>query len=241
MLAASLRHVRANAVGYLALFIALGGTSYAAVPLPRNSVGTAQIKKSAVTSAKVKNGSLAAADLSKAARKSLRGKAGPKGPAGAKGDPGLSNGVAGGDLVGTYPNPAIAAGAVTTSKLAGVPHVSLGLSASQSVADDTSTPLSLDLENEDSFGMHDPATPSQFTAPVAGLYLVSARTTWFLNGIGWRMVTVQDPNNSNDPGHSRSRNTAGRCGVLPGQGRNRAIGRRGEARGRGPSDLPAPP
>src|SRR5581483_2402945 len=42
----------------LALAVALGGTSYAAVSLPANSVGTAQLKNDAVTSLKVKNGSL---------------------------------------------------------------------------------------------------------------------------------------------------------------------------------------
>ena len=35
-------HIRANTVAYLALFVALGGTSYAAVSLPRNSVGAAR-------------------------------------------------------------------------------------------------------------------------------------------------------------------------------------------------------
>lgn len=34
-------HVRANAVSYVALFVALGGTSYAALRLPANSVGAA--------------------------------------------------------------------------------------------------------------------------------------------------------------------------------------------------------
>ena len=45
-------------VASLALTIALGGTSYAAVTLPRSSVGTAQLKRNAVTSVKVKNRSL---------------------------------------------------------------------------------------------------------------------------------------------------------------------------------------
>src|SRR3954451_18513690 len=48
---------------YLALFVALGGTSYAAASLPRNSVGTAQIQNQAVTGAKVRNGSLTAGDF----------------------------------------------------------------------------------------------------------------------------------------------------------------------------------
>jgi hypothetical protein len=39
-----LAHLRRNAVGYLALSIALGGTSYAAVELPRDSVGRDQLR-----------------------------------------------------------------------------------------------------------------------------------------------------------------------------------------------------
>ncbi|MCU0258122.1 MAG: hypothetical protein MUF56_03775 [Solirubrobacteraceae bacterium] len=81
-----LRHVRSNLVAYLALFVALGGTSYAAVNLPRNSVGTAQLKPSAVTSAKVKNGSLLAADFRRGQlRAGPQGAAGPAGPAGERG------------------------------------------------------------------------------------------------------------------------------------------------------------
>ena len=53
-----LAHVRGQAVAYLALFVALGGTSYAALSLPANSVGTKQIRNGAVTSKKVANGSI---------------------------------------------------------------------------------------------------------------------------------------------------------------------------------------
>ena len=41
-------HARRHAVAYLALFVALGGTSYAATQLPANSVGTAQLRPGAV-------------------------------------------------------------------------------------------------------------------------------------------------------------------------------------------------
>lgn len=53
----------ANVVASLALFIALGGISYAAATLPKNSVGAKQIKKNAVTSSKVKSKSILGSDL----------------------------------------------------------------------------------------------------------------------------------------------------------------------------------
>ena len=60
-----LRHLRSNVVAYLALIVAMGGTSYAAVNLPKDSVTAKQIKKNAVRSAEVKNGSLRAKDFKK--------------------------------------------------------------------------------------------------------------------------------------------------------------------------------
>jgi hypothetical protein len=69
----------ANVVSSLALFVALGGTSYA---VARNSVGTAQLRANAVTSKKVKNRSLRASDLSPSARIGVRGPRGATGPPG---------------------------------------------------------------------------------------------------------------------------------------------------------------
>jgi hypothetical protein len=56
-------HIRSNVVGYAALFVALSGTAYAAGQLPKNSVGTKQIKSNAVNGAKVADGSLTGADV----------------------------------------------------------------------------------------------------------------------------------------------------------------------------------
>jgi hypothetical protein len=98
----------AFAVSLLALFVALGGTSYAAVTVGRNTVGTAQLKPGAVTASKVKVGaigaaavarhSLRAADFVKgqlptgatgaAGRPGAAGATGPSGPPGAPGTPG---------------------------------------------------------------------------------------------------------------------------------------------------------
>ncbi|HVO55388.1 MAG TPA: hypothetical protein VMT37_13335 [Solirubrobacterales bacterium] len=53
----------ANVVATLALFVALGGASYAAVSLPTNSVGAKQLRKNAVTAAKIKNGAVTGAKV----------------------------------------------------------------------------------------------------------------------------------------------------------------------------------
>jgi hypothetical protein len=48
----------AMVVACLALLVALGGTGYAAIKLPANSVGTKQLKRGAVTGVKVKRNAL---------------------------------------------------------------------------------------------------------------------------------------------------------------------------------------
>ena len=69
-----LAYLRRHHIGLLALFIALGGTSYAAAKLPKNSVGSSQIRTGAVTQSK----------LQKSLQSKLA-KAGTPGPAGATG------------------------------------------------------------------------------------------------------------------------------------------------------------
>ncbi len=50
--------IRKNPIAYLALFVALGGTSYARDPASANSVGTHQLRNGAVTDTKVRRHSL---------------------------------------------------------------------------------------------------------------------------------------------------------------------------------------
>lgn len=52
-----------NVVATTALFIALGGVSFAAVRLPSGSVGTPQLKNRAVSTAKIRNGSITEAKI----------------------------------------------------------------------------------------------------------------------------------------------------------------------------------
>ena len=46
-------HLRSNLVGWIALFVALGGTGYAAIGIPRNSVGSAQLRNHSITPVKL--------------------------------------------------------------------------------------------------------------------------------------------------------------------------------------------
>jgi hypothetical protein len=63
----------ANVIATVALFAALGGSSYAALNLPKASVGPKQLKKNSVTSPKVKRGLLLVSDLKASQRASLPG------------------------------------------------------------------------------------------------------------------------------------------------------------------------
>jgi hypothetical protein len=77
----------ANVTATLALFVALGGSSYAAL-----NVGSEDVRDGSLTGRDVRNGSLAAADLGESAtaarrrgRRGARGRRGPRGPAGPAG------------------------------------------------------------------------------------------------------------------------------------------------------------
>jgi hypothetical protein len=78
----------AMVVACLALLVALGGTGYAAVSLPRNSVGTDQLRTGSVTSAKVQDFSLSRTDFRPGTL--TRGARGPRGLAGPTGAPGAA-------------------------------------------------------------------------------------------------------------------------------------------------------
>jgi hypothetical protein len=75
-------HLAHNVVAYLALFVALGGTSYAAA-----KIGSKQIKNNSILSKDVKNKTLLGKDF-----KSGQLHAGPAGPTGATGARGVTGG-----------------------------------------------------------------------------------------------------------------------------------------------------
>jgi hypothetical protein len=107
---ALLRHMRSNAVAYLALFVALGGTSYAAATingskLKNRSVAGAKLKKDTLAGGEINEGKLGIVPTSSNANR--------LGGQGAeaflqKGQP------AGGALKGTYPSPSLSCPSETT-------------------------------------------------------------------------------------------------------------------------------
>ncbi len=86
----------ANVAATIALVLALGGTSYAAFMLPRDSVGSKQIRTGAVNSRHVSNRSLRIVDFGSKTRRALRG---PRGRAGAPAVKFFAVVAAGGDLL----------------------------------------------------------------------------------------------------------------------------------------------
>ena len=123
-----LKYVRSNAVSFLALFVALGGTSYAALTLPSNSVGTKQLRRGAVTAEKVRTQSLLAQDFK--AGQLPRGRTGPRGQQGVQGVQGVAGTArayalvdSNGSFVAGIPHPGFSAvtGAFTISLASPLP------------------------------------------------------------------------------------------------------------------------
>jgi hypothetical protein len=94
----------ANVTATMALVLALGGTSYAAIKLPANSVTTKTVKDRSLLSKDFKRGQLPGGK---------RGAAGPAGPQGTAGPAGPA-GAAAGAYKATPTGPAIAPGAAQT-------------------------------------------------------------------------------------------------------------------------------
>ena len=93
-------YLRRHHLALLALMVALGGTSYAAVNLPARSVGTPQLKNGAVTFKKIQP----------ATREQLHGQTGPAGTAGPPGPAGTT----GQDVTTVYGTAQLAVTAATT-------------------------------------------------------------------------------------------------------------------------------
>jgi hypothetical protein len=167
------RHVRANVVAYLALFIALGGTSaYAA-----NTIGSDDIIDESLQSRDIKNGDVQSPDIGGGAVNTSHIKDG------AIKDTDLATGSVG--------SAKIKDGSVGPADLDGAPAVSIVSTDLETTHTAAGAILHANLEIFDTGGMHDTKANTQYlVAPVAGRYYVSATVDWDPNGTGYRRTSL---------------------------------------------------
>lgn len=216
-----LRYMRQQPLALIALFVALGGTSYAAGSLANNSVGNPQLKADAVTSAKVKNGSLTAKDFKSgqlpkgatgaAGATGATGSAGATGPAGSTGATGEQGALGEQGVKGDQGEQGAAgeqgpAGPVDSLSVrvtrTGTPLFPVPSCTPTPCAGLANTALEFTTERYDigSFWAVDAPAGAEapgaavLTIPKTGTYAVAAGARWESNPTGVRSLSVSGPN-----------------------------------------------
>jgi hypothetical protein len=190
-------YLRRHHIALLALFIALGGTSYAASTLSKGSVGARELGRGSVASSEVKNGSLMKRDLRPRLVAALEAAPGPAGPAGAKGDPGPAAGSAG-------DAPFAAARVRRTSDTQVIPN---GTATPVEFSDPTSEQYDMgDMFNPGAAPVPPPAPvrTAVLTIPVAGTYVVTGAVRWAANPDGNRNLYLHGPTSMTGQGGIRA-------------------------------------
>jgi len=156
-------HIRGNVVGYIALFFALSTGSAVALN-GTNTVFTDDIVNDQVYSLDVRNDTLGGGGLA---------------------------------AVDLRPNSVgqseVANGSLGTGEFASsIPAARVTRSTAQSVANATTVFLSFDTERYDTASIHDNVTNnSRLTAPVTGIYALSASILWEANATGNRLLHLR--------------------------------------------------
>jgi len=176
----SRRPSHGTVVAYLALFVALGGTAYAANEFTGRNIVNGSIKSvdlgaNSVNGAKVVNNSVKGADVLESSLGTV--------PRASSVVPGAIGGLE------------LADDAVTPAELAQVPAANtLWISAPETTNSAAGKTLHANFDIYDTAGLHDEGSSSEFfVAPVDGMYVVSATVDWEPNGTGYRRSTITGP------------------------------------------------
>jgi len=110
MMRGLLRHLRSQLVGFLALLVALSGTSYAAFALPANSVTSREVKDSSLLRRDFRRGQVPVGARGPAGAEGAQGPTGAQGAAGSKGPTGDRGADAASTLVGFVDAPSMTSG-----------------------------------------------------------------------------------------------------------------------------------
>lgn len=147
----------------VAIVLASTGSAVAA-----KLITSKDIKNNTIASTDIKNGTIKLGDVSKGASAALRGQAGPQGARGqagsegARGPAGSAGAPGGSSLPVPIPAARVNAGGVT-----------------QNITGSTETPAAFPAEEFDTASLHSNVTNNtRLTAPIAGLYQVSAGVQW---------------------------------------------------------------
>lgn len=200
------RATYANVVSTLCLFMVLGGGAYAATQLPADSVGTKQLRRGAVTSQKIKDHTIVGQDVDKPRLGSVPLAANAAELGGLGRDAYLrSNATIGTANFGTLP--AARAEHPSAGKFYDIQPCTLDIAEQP---DENEQALHLVDESFDTANLHPTgfqppdgvgtcapaANTSRLTAPVAGIYEVSAGVVWAQNATGKRVLALKRNGNS---------------------------------------------
>jgi hypothetical protein len=166
-------HIRSNVVGYVALFFALS-TGSAVALRGSNSVFTDDIVNGAVRTQDISDASgVRSADV--------------------RNDTLVNGGLQAADLrAGSVGSGEVIDGSLGASELSSsIPAARVTNSADESTVHSIGESLPFDTERYDTAGMHTPENGSRLTAPVKGVYAVSASVVWSSDPDGARFVGLR--------------------------------------------------